>query len=226
MVTDAEPADAREVVARGRRPRDAHAHPRRPRRVRSVEERRRRGDGDHHADLLGLPGDRGDARRHAAPRWPTPDTARSRCARCSRRPWSTDWISEAGRRKLAEAGVAPPGPGRRRRATGPVPLTLGAAVRVGPVPALRRAGDRGALPLRPHGLHGAAPLPGCRRAVRAHEGDLMAGARDRRGRAAHHGLPPAARRRRRAALRRRRRRDLRRARRAARRPTPSGPAST
>ncbi len=38
-------------------------------------------------------------------------------------PWSTDWISEDGRRKLAEAGVAPPdrvGP----RATGPVPLTL------------------------------------------------------------------------------------------------------
>lgn len=38
-------------------------------------------------------------------------------------PWSTDWISDAGRRKLAEAGVAPPahlGP----RAVGPVPLTL------------------------------------------------------------------------------------------------------
>ena len=25
-------------------------------------------------------------------------------------PWSTDWISSAGRRKLAEAGIAPPGP--------------------------------------------------------------------------------------------------------------------
>lgn len=38
-------------------------------------------------------------------------------------PWSTDWISDAGRRKLAEAGVAPPahiGP----RAIGPIPLTL------------------------------------------------------------------------------------------------------
>jgi ring-1,2-phenylacetyl-CoA epoxidase subunit PaaD len=38
-------------------------------------------------------------------------------------PWSTDWISEDGRRKLAEHGVAPPervGP----RASGPVPLTL------------------------------------------------------------------------------------------------------
>jgi len=38
-------------------------------------------------------------------------------------PWSTDWITEEGRRKLAEHGVAPPdrvGP----RAAGPVPLTL------------------------------------------------------------------------------------------------------
>jgi ring-1,2-phenylacetyl-CoA epoxidase subunit PaaD len=37
--------------------------------------------------------------------------------------WSTDWISEAGRRKLTEAGVAPPahvGP----RGSGPIPLTL------------------------------------------------------------------------------------------------------
>lgn len=35
--------------------------------------------------------------------------------------WSTDWITEAGRAKLARAGIAPPGPVRR---TGPVPLTL------------------------------------------------------------------------------------------------------
>ncbi|WP_229074588.1 1,2-phenylacetyl-CoA epoxidase subunit PaaD [Actinoplanes sp. DH11] len=37
--------------------------------------------------------------------------------------WTTDWISESGRRKLAEAGIAPPGPAPRR-ASGPVPLTL------------------------------------------------------------------------------------------------------
>jgi ring-1,2-phenylacetyl-CoA epoxidase subunit PaaD len=37
--------------------------------------------------------------------------------------WSTDWIGEAGRRKLAEAGVAPPGQAPAR-AAGPVPLTL------------------------------------------------------------------------------------------------------
>lgn len=35
--------------------------------------------------------------------------------------WSTDWITEAGRAKLARAGIAPPGP---VHPTGPVPLTL------------------------------------------------------------------------------------------------------
>ncbi|EHR62352.1 1,2-phenylacetyl-CoA epoxidase subunit PaaD [Saccharomonospora cyanea] len=36
--------------------------------------------------------------------------------------WSSDWITEEGRRKLAEAGIAPPGNASRR--SGPVPLTL------------------------------------------------------------------------------------------------------
>ncbi|WP_018830785.1 1,2-phenylacetyl-CoA epoxidase subunit PaaD [Salinispora tropica] len=36
-------------------------------------------------------------------------------------PWSTDWITEAGRAKLARAGIAPPGPAGPG---GPVPLTL------------------------------------------------------------------------------------------------------
>ncbi|MEG3634608.1 1,2-phenylacetyl-CoA epoxidase subunit PaaD [Micromonospora palythoicola] len=35
--------------------------------------------------------------------------------------WSTDWISDAGRAKLAAAGIAPPAPVRR---AGVVPLTL------------------------------------------------------------------------------------------------------
>jgi ring-1,2-phenylacetyl-CoA epoxidase subunit PaaD len=35
--------------------------------------------------------------------------------------WSTDWISESGRAKLATAGIAPPGPARR---PGPVGLAL------------------------------------------------------------------------------------------------------
>jgi ring-1,2-phenylacetyl-CoA epoxidase subunit PaaD len=38
--------------------------------------------------------------------------------------WSTDWISEDGRRKLAEGGIAPPGKAPVR-AAGPVPLQLG-----------------------------------------------------------------------------------------------------
>lgn len=37
--------------------------------------------------------------------------------------WSTDWITPTGRAKLAEHGIAPPGPAPRR-AAGPVPLTL------------------------------------------------------------------------------------------------------
>lgn len=38
-------------------------------------------------------------------------------------PWTTDWITDEGRHKLAEHGIAPPGsaPGRPE---GPVPLTL------------------------------------------------------------------------------------------------------
>ena len=39
--------------------------------------------------------------------------------------WTTDWISDAGRAKLAAAGIAPPG-SAPRRAAGPVPLVLGA----------------------------------------------------------------------------------------------------
>lgn len=40
-------------------------------------------------------------------------------------PWSTDAISAEGRRKLAEAGIAPPRPGAPGRAGGgPVPLAL------------------------------------------------------------------------------------------------------
>jgi ring-1,2-phenylacetyl-CoA epoxidase subunit PaaD len=38
--------------------------------------------------------------------------------------WTTDWITAAGRAKLAAAGIAPPA-AAPRRAAGPVPLVLG-----------------------------------------------------------------------------------------------------
>lgn len=38
-------------------------------------------------------------------------------------PWTTDWITPEGRRKLTEHGIAPPGRAPRRT-TGPVPLDL------------------------------------------------------------------------------------------------------
>ncbi|WP_055711999.1 1,2-phenylacetyl-CoA epoxidase subunit PaaD [Streptomyces torulosus] len=40
-------------------------------------------------------------------------------------PWTTDWITPEGRRKLAEHGIAPPGPAPRQP-SGPVPLLLSA----------------------------------------------------------------------------------------------------
>jgi len=43
-------------------------------------------------------------------------------------PWSSDWITADGRRKLAEAGISPPGAAPRN--DGPIPLTLSAPVRV------------------------------------------------------------------------------------------------
>ncbi len=81
------------------------------------------------------------ARRWAscAPTWCTPCTgpgsATSTCAPSLSPAWSTDWISEEGRRKLAAGGIAPPG--RRRSARRP-----------------------GAAAARPHPPDGACPLCG------------------------------------------------------------------
>jgi ring-1,2-phenylacetyl-CoA epoxidase subunit PaaD len=47
--------------------------------------------------------------------------------------WSTDWISDDGRRKLAEGGIAPPGKAPVRPA-GPVPLQLGPSRRTAACP--------------------------------------------------------------------------------------------
>lgn len=48
-------------------------------------------------------------------------------------PWTTDWITPEGRRKLAEHGIAPPGPAPRP-APGPVPLVLSGTRRAVPCP--------------------------------------------------------------------------------------------
>lgn len=42
--------------------------------------------------------------------------------------WTSDWITEVGRAKLAEAGIAPPQPASPRR--GPIPLTLTTTERI------------------------------------------------------------------------------------------------
>ncbi|MBY3551849.1 phenylacetate-CoA oxygenase subunit PaaJ [Modestobacter lapidis] len=47
--------------------------------------------------------------------------------------WSTDWISEEGRRKLAASGIAPPGRAPVRT-PGPVPLQLGPSRRTAACP--------------------------------------------------------------------------------------------
>jgi ring-1,2-phenylacetyl-CoA epoxidase subunit PaaD len=47
--------------------------------------------------------------------------------------WSTDWITEEGRRKLAAGGIAPPGKAPVR-SPGPVPLDLGPARRTADCP--------------------------------------------------------------------------------------------
>ena len=38
--------------------------------------------------------------------------------------WTTDWLTAEGRRKLADYGIAPPGPALHRSVSGPVPVAL------------------------------------------------------------------------------------------------------
>ena len=48
--------------------------------------------------------------------------------------WTTDWITDAGRTKLARAGIAPPSVRGPETAPGPVPLTLRSIRRAIPCP--------------------------------------------------------------------------------------------
>ena len=72
---------------------------------------------DDHADLLRLPGPRGDARRPARRADRRRVRGASRCARCCRRRGAPTGSPTRAARKLAEHGIAPPGahrPARRR----------------------------------------------------------------------------------------------------------------
>ncbi|MFD8751732.1 1,2-phenylacetyl-CoA epoxidase subunit PaaD [Kitasatospora sp. NPDC059577] len=66
-------------------------------------------------------------------------------------PWSTDLITAEGRRKLAEAGIAPPRPTSAVRAAGPVPLALG--------PTRAGAATGTATGAAARAATGAAPVP-------------------------------------------------------------------
>ena len=72
--------------------------------------------------------------------------------------WSTDWISEEGRRKLAAGGIAPPGKAPVR-STGPVPLHLGPTRRTAACPLCGSADTEELQRVRRHRVQGAAPLP-------------------------------------------------------------------
>jgi ring-1,2-phenylacetyl-CoA epoxidase subunit PaaD len=54
--------------------------------------------------------------------------------------WTSDWITADGRRKLAQAGIAPPGPASRP--PGPVPLKLLTGPPGGPAVTCPRCGSR------------------------------------------------------------------------------------
>ncbi|GMA86519.1 hypothetical protein GCM10025868_17690 [Angustibacter aerolatus] len=138
--------------------------------------------------------------------------------------WSTDWLTERGRRALAEHGIAPPGPARPA-SSGPVPLVLGTRAPSVRCPRCGSLDTREPVALRIDRLQVAARVPRLRGALRPLQGAW----RDHRGAEPGTGgsrrVPPAVRGPRRAVVRRRRSRDLRRAGRAWPRSSPSGPGS-
>ncbi|MEY9858319.1 ring-1,2-phenylacetyl-CoA epoxidase subunit PaaD [Catenulispora sp. GAS73] len=75
-------------------------------------------------------------------------------------PWSTDWISDAGRRKLAEHGIAPPS-GAARHAGGPVAVTIGRRP-VSAAPACPRCGSADTRELSAFGSTPCQSLRACR----------------------------------------------------------------
>jgi ring-1,2-phenylacetyl-CoA epoxidase subunit PaaD len=72
--------------------------------------------------------------------------------------WTTDWISDAGRRKLAEAGIAPPGTAPVRP-QGAVPLQLGPTRRAAACP---QCGSPDTVELSEFGATACKALRRCR----------------------------------------------------------------
>ena len=70
--------------------------------------------------------------------------------------WTTDWITDDGRRKLATAGIAPPAPTSAHTA-GPVPIALGLPVAV-PCP---RCGSPRTSSIAPFGSTACKSLHRC-----------------------------------------------------------------
>ncbi len=124
--------------------------------------------------------------------------------------WTTDWISAAGRKALADNGIAPPA----ATSDGPVDVTIGPTAAAARLPAVRLGRRRGAGPLRLDRLQGAVALPGLPRAVRLREAAVTQAAADRDPGVAPRPVARADRLGGRAAHRRRGRRDPGRAARA------------
>ena len=72
--------------------------------------------------------------------------------------WTSDWISEEGRRKLAAGGIAPPG-AAPVRSPGPVPLQLGPSHRTAQCP---RCGSPDTVELSEFGATACKALRRCR----------------------------------------------------------------
>ena len=157
-----------------RRPRDADAHPRRPRR----RPRRCEVDGDDGRrstitpTYSGCPAMARCATTCGA-RWPRPGSPRVEVRTVLSPAWSTDWISARGRRTLAEHGIAAHRAGRAPRRAGAVDPARAPPTRRA-LPALRVTRPPRSSPVRADRLHRPASVPRVPRAVRAHEGDLMA----------------------------------------------------
>ncbi len=88
-------------------------------------------------------------------------------------PWTSDWITAEGRRKLAEAGLAPPRGDRTPRGAGAAYLDDPAARGLS---ALRLAPDGAHRRVQRYGLQGALPVRGLPGAVRVRQGARVSAA--------------------------------------------------